>query len=257
MCHISKLSLCAGEKESSVYSGAVSARCYFSGAAARRIAVLPDIYGVTPFYRGLSSFLSDKGANVYLVNPWEPYGDLPEMTRDAAWTRRHLIRDRAFCDDVAAFLEQERIDTLIGFCIGGNYLFELVRRGYRGTCCAFYPLPWGMANEDGLQPPFEFMVQLERKVTILTGEDDPLAGPENTAKLRAICARNPRMELHLYESSGHGFLADIDSEEAKLRNNARNALEVMLDQIFPDPDGGPGPHSSGGRDLLPAGGARA
>lgn len=196
--------------------------------------MLPDIYGVTPFYRGLASYLSDRGATVFLVNPWRPFGTLPEMTREAAWERRHHIRDRAFCDDLTAFVEQERIDTVIGFCIGGNFLLELVRRGYTGTCCAFYPLPWGMANKDELQPPFEYMERLEHQVTILTGEQDALAGPENTDRLRAVCAQNPAMDLHLYESSGHGFLADLDSDEEHLRSNARAALDVVLSKVFPE-----------------------
>ena len=235
MCHIRKLSLCASDMEASEYVGTVPAWCYANTSAPIRIALLPDIYGVTPFYRGLASFLSGHGATVYLVNPWQPFGELPEMTREAAWARRHHIRDRAFCDDLAVFVEQERIDTVIGFCIGGNFVFELVRRGYRGTCCAFYPLPWGMANQDGLQPPFEYMERLDQEVTILMGEQDPLAGPDNTSWLREVCARNPAMDLHLYESSGHGFLADLDSDEEKLRSNARRALDVLLRKVFREP----------------------
>lgn len=235
MCHIRKLSLCPDEQQVSEYTGAVSALRYANAGGSRRIALLPDIYGVTPFYKGLASLLSDRGAIVYLVDPWHPFGELPEMTREAAWARRHHLRDRAFCDELEAFLGQEGIDTIVGFCIGGNFVLELVRRGYRGTCCALYPLPWGMANEDGLQPPFEYMDALEHEVTILMGEQDPLAGEENVHRLRETCARNPAMDLHLYEASGHGFLADVDSDQETLRSNARAALDLMLGRVFPTP----------------------
>ena len=235
MCHIRKLSLCPDEQQVSEYTGVVSALRYASAGGSRRIALLPDIYGVTPFYKGLASLLSDRGAVVYLVDPWQPFGELPEMTREAAWARRHHLRDRAFCDELNAFLDQEGIDTIVGFCIGGNFVLELVRRGYRGTCCAFYPLPWGMANDDGLQPPFEYMEGLDHEVTILMGERDPLAGPENIRRLREVCARNPAMDLHLYGVSGHGFLADVDSDQETLRSNARAALDVVLNRVFRAP----------------------
>ncbi len=250
MCHISQLSLCPAAKQASEHAGIVSARCYTNSGTCRRIAVLPDIYGVTPFYQGLAAFLADRGASVYLVNSWQPFGELSEMTREAAWARRHRIRDGAFCDDLAAFVERERIDTVVGFCIGGNFLFELVRRGYGGTCCAFYPLPWGMPNEDGLQPPFEYMERLEQEVTILMGGQDPLAGPGNTDRLRQICGRNPAMDLHLYESSGHGFLADVDSDDETLRSNARAALEVLLGKVFPEHDSGHVERSSENGEAL-------
>ncbi len=232
MCHINQLSLLADDLAPSPYPGAVSALRYGGEAASRRIALLPDIFGVTPSCKGLACFLSHRGARVYLVNPWEPFGELAEPTREAAWERRHRIRDRSFCDSAGSFLMQERIETVVGFCIGGNFLLEMVRRGYTGCCCAFYPLPWGMPNPEGLQPPFEYMVDLEHEVTILAGEADHLAGPENTRRLRDICRRNPKLDLHLYASSGHGFLADLDSDDRMLRANARAALEILLERVF-------------------------
>lgn len=250
MCHIRKLSLCPDEQRASEYTGSVSALSFKNAGGHRRIALLPDIYGVTPFYQGLASLLSDRGALVHLVDPWQPFGELPEMTREAAWARRHHLRDRLFCDELEAFLGQERIETVVGFCIGGNFVLELVRRGYRGSCCAFYPLPWGMANEDGLQPPFEYMEALDHEVTIIMGERDPLAGAENVHRLREICARNPALDLHLYEASGHGFLADVDSDRETLRSNARAALDLMLDKAFPTPRPESVAHPVAGIELL-------
>ncbi len=233
MCHTRELSFFGGVGAPSPYAGEVTALRYGDDDAPRRIAVLPDIYGVTPFYQGFSSFLADQGARVDLVNPWEPFGDLPEMTREAAYERRPRIRDRAFCDDVERYLSKQHVETVVGFCIGGNFLLELVRRGYRGDSFAYYPLPWGMPNQDAIDPAFEYMPELAHPVTILMGVEDPLAGPENIERLRSVCTANPALDLHLYEKSGHGFLTDLESEDDALRNNALDAMRVLTEKAFP------------------------
>lgn len=218
----------AGKIDSNVF-----ALTYGSQEAVRKIAVLPDIYGLTPFYQAFASWIAARGAEVYLVNPWQPFGELPESTREAAFDRRHKLRDRAFCDQLGQFIESMRIDTIIGFCIGGNFLLELVRRGYTGIACALYPLPWGMPNEDDIDPAFEYMESLQHPVQIFMGRNDPLAGPENIHRLKQVCETNPLLELQLYDASGHGFLGDLDSDDERLRANALEALDQLTRRVFP------------------------
>lgn len=233
MCHKEPLTHFGEQLPAKSIEEEVSALVYGEGRAARKIAVLPDIYGLTPFYQGFSSFLARHGAEVHLVNPWQPFGELPESTREAAYERRHMLRDTAYCNQLALYIDRIGFDAVIGFCIGGNFLLELVRGGYRGISSAVYPLPWGMSNVDALDPAFDYMGHLPHPVTILMGEEDSLAGADNIRRLQDVCGSNPALTLHLYPKSNHGFLTDIDSGDELLRANAYHALEVIVQTVFP------------------------
>lgn len=198
-----------------------------------KLAILPDIYGLTDFYKGYASFVAAKGADVFLTNPWQPFGELPEPTREAAYERRAKLKDREHCDQLERFLTNTGIEAVVGFCIGGNFAFEMARRGFAGTIVAVYPLPWGMPNDDEITPPFEYMPELGKDVTILMGEADYLAGPENIAKLKDIVAGNPRLSMHLYSGSDHGFFKDVSGSDAVLKKNAEDAIGEVSRILFP------------------------
>lgn len=233
MCHADSSTFLGEAPDARDYDGSVSALVYGDAMTGRKIAVLPDIYGTTSFYRAFSAYIAARGAEVLLVNPWQPFGDLPELTRDAAYERRHQLRDKAFCSQLEVFIERESIDTIIGFCIGGNFLLELVRNSFRGICCAVYPLPWGMPNDDAIDPAFDYLPDITHAVSILMGREDQLAGPDNIRRLEDVCAANPALDLHLYEASGHGFLRDLDSDNVLLHANARDALKRIVTYVMP------------------------
>jgi len=141
MCHTRKIEYFGDAIAPEPFENGVEGLRYQGADASRNIAVLPDIYGLTDFYKGYASYIASQGANTFLVNPWAPFGELPEMTREAAYERRHKLRDKTHCDELEQFLKRAGIDTIIGFCIGGNFAFELARRGYTGMNVTIYPLP--------------------------------------------------------------------------------------------------------------------
>lgn len=232
MCHKDRINFFGEPGDCAEFSGSIDGLVFPGIDSTKRIAVFPDIYGLTDFYRGYAAYVAGFGARIYLVNPWSPFGELAEVTREAAYERRHKLRDREHCDQLEAFLASENIDAVVGFCIGGNFVFELARRGYEGTLIAIYPLPWGMANQDEIAPAFEFMPSLTKEVTIFMGDSDHLAGPDNIAKMKEIVAGNSRLTMHLYAGSNHGFFTDIDGSEDKLKGNAKDAIDRVTAILF-------------------------
>lgn len=232
MCHQDKINFFGEIGVGKEFSAEIDGLVFPGGPAGRTVAVLPDIYGLTDFYKGYASYLSGFGAKTFLTNPWSAFGDLADSTREAAYERRHLLKDKEHCDQLEAFLAREKVDAIIGFCIGGNFVLELARRGFDGTIIAIYPLPWGMANQDEIQAAFEYMPALSTQVTILMGEADHLAGPENIKKMKGIVAENESLTMHLYEGSNHGFFTDIDGIDEKLKDNARKAIDSVSKILF-------------------------
>ena len=232
MCHTNKIEFFGELLDYSEFSGDVNGLVFGGNEAGKRVAVLPDIYGMTDFYKGYASYVAGFGARTYLTNPWSEFGNLPEATREAAYERRHKLRDREHCDHLENFLANEKIEAVVGFCLGGNFVFELARRSYEGTLIAAYPLPWGMANQDEIAPAFEYMPALGKEVTILMGEADHLAGPDNIRKLKDIVVANAKLTMYLYGGSNHGFFTDIDGSDEKLRGNAKAAIDKVTAILF-------------------------
>ena len=232
MCHTDEIQYFGATGPYSAFSDEVDGLLFQGDNASLNVAVLPDIYGLTDFYKGYASYLSKRGARVYLTNPWSEFGELPEPTREAAYERRHKLHDHAHCDALEVFLAARNIDAIVGFCIGGNFSFEMARRGFDRTNISIYPLPWGMDNQDVISPAFDYMPELAQDVTILMGESDHLAGPENIEKLKKIVDGNDKLTLHLYSGSNHGFFTAIDGDDEKLRANAKDGIEKVNGILF-------------------------
>lgn len=224
MCHDHAISVFPQPGEPEILEGELTALAFGDATANKRLAIIPDIYGCNPFYRGFAAYWAGRGARVFLMDPFAPFGELPEATREAAFARRAKLRDKAYLDAFERFLSDHKVDGVIGFCLGGLYVFELARRGYGGDLVAFYPFPQGLPNQDPLPTPFEYLGHVERPHLVLIGDQDGSVGPDNVARLAEVARANPAIELHRYPGSQHGFLADLDSEDATLRANARDAL---------------------------------
>ncbi|QLC26423.1 dienelactone hydrolase family protein [Parasphingopyxis algicola] len=196
----------------------------FGGDTERRIAILPDIYGCNDFYRGLSTHLAERGAQVFLVDTFAGLGDLPEVTREAAFARRGQVEDKAFLDRFEDFVRRNRIGGVIGFCLGGLYVFELARRGVDADLLGLYGFPQGLPNQDPLPVPFEYLPQVTTPFAMLLGAEDESVGADNIAKLGTLAPDIPAMALKVYDGVGHNFLPFLDSDDADKKAIAKDAL---------------------------------
>lgn len=202
-----------------------------SGPASKRVMILTDIYGCNEFYQSFASYLTIQGWQVHLMDLFTDLGELKEITREAAFERRHLLRDRQVCDQLQRYITSQKVSAVVGFCLGGNYVFELAKRNVSVNLVGFYPFPAGLPNEDGLDVPLTYLDQVNRPVTLLMGGSDDAAGRENIAKAADIAKTNPALDVHIYEKSGHGFLAYLDSDDEILRKNAEDSLAVCVKKI--------------------------
>src|SRR3546814_16692289 len=93
MCHIEQCSsFPSGDAGAFFDEGEVSGYRFGDDASDRRIAILPDIYGCTSFYRGFAAHLAAKGAVVDLIRTFVDLGDMAEHTRAAPCERRHRLK---------------------------------------------------------------------------------------------------------------------------------------------------------------------
>lgn len=224
MCHGAAVAAFPVPATATDFSSDVEGYHYAGSPDGRRIAILPDIYGCNPFYQGLATLLANRGANVYLVDPFAEFGALPEMTRDAAFARRHKVADTAYIDRFERFVGETNIAAVIGFCLGGLYVFELARRGVDCDLLGLYGFPQGMQNQDPLPVPFDYLPSVTQPFTMMMGADDHAVGVEHVARLADMAPAVPAMNLVTLTGVGHNFLPLLDSEDAALRETAKVAL---------------------------------
>lgn len=233
MCHTrANIALPSPGQADRISDPGATALAYGAPASDHRIIVIPDIYGASPFYRGLSTWYANKGARVFLLDPFAEVGELPEVTREAAFARRAKLRDRACVDAIEDFAGRHRVTGIVGFCLGGLYVFELARRGVNAALISLYGFPQGMPNHDPLPVPFDYLDGLAAQQIAIFGETDYLQTPENFARLKDLAAKNPGFSLRLYPKSGHGFLADLDSQDDTLCTNAHDALALTTKALL-------------------------
>lgn len=227
MCHTqAPLSLPPAAQAERITESDITAYRFGPTNARKVIALIPDIYGATPFYRGLATWYASAGAEVFLLDPFAAIGELHEVTREAAFARRAKLRDKPYVDALEQFARRRCVTGVVGFCIGGLYVFELARRRLPAALVSLYGFPQGLPNDEPLPVPFEYLEDLPVDQVAIFGDKDYLQTPENLARLRAISEKNPSFQLKLYPGSGHGFLADLDSENELLRSHAKDALAL-------------------------------
>ena len=185
------------------------------------VVLVPDVRGLYPHFRELSTRLAGEGFAVLAVDLYRRTGP-PEITSPAAAMRwiRELPDPQVLGDLQAAigFLSAHptvagRRVGVTGFCMGGQYAI-LAACSCTGlsACAPFYGM---LAYPPGLDPakkprsPLEAAPDLSCPLLGFYGERDPLIPPGEVDAFRArLAAAGRAAELRVYAGAGHAFMND-------------------------------------------------
>jgi carboxymethylenebutenolidase len=189
------------------------------------VVMIPDVWGLSDFYRGLARRLADDGFAVLALDPYRKTGrgDFTDVAGALAWIAQ-------LSDPLVLETVQEAVDALAahpavagrkigvtGFCMGGQYAL-LSACSVRGlsACAPFY----GMVRyAPGLDParkpraPLDALTDLSCPVMGFYGAEDAIIPPADVEALRArLAASGQPYELHLYPGAGHAFMNEARVE---------------------------------------------
>lgn len=185
------------------------------------VVMIPDIYGATPFYQGLSSRLAVGGHPTLLVDYFYQAGELAELTREAAFARLASVDGDRALSDVEAAIELAgrnagglgRVGTL-GFCLGGQLglLLAAQRRDLVTGC--FYAFPEGVSASMAVHPsrPIDLAADITGPIFAVWGDEDyiPVATIERFAA--EMDRHGADYRWRLVPGHGHGFLQGLESD---------------------------------------------
>jgi len=217
------------------------------GTAGDGVIVLPDYYGLTPFYEALAMRFAEAGVDALAI---DYYGRtaLPPP-RDAGFDHvAHSGRTTwaGLQADIAAAAEELRVQRgvtrlfSIGFCFGGRTSFllgtlpELEMSGVIG----FYGWPVGDFANDS-PAPADVTEQLVSPLLGIFGAADPKIGLDDVSAFETALERAPVDHRVLsYAGAPHSF---FDRQQADHRDAAEAAWAEVLAFIGAQSVSGPQP----------------
>jgi dienelactone hydrolase len=171
------------------------------------VLLVPDAYGVTEHAIGLAQRLAAEGHPVLVADLW---GERRRPADQAEFGPMigALVADRdRWLGRVAAahtaLREQPGLAglpvVLLGYCVGGSSALEYVRTG--GDVAGAASIHGGL---DLLAP--DWSAASAPAVLVCTGEDDPMATPQQRADLTAaLSGAGSDWQLHVYSDTVHAF----------------------------------------------------
>lgn len=208
------------------------------GARIGAVVIITDIYGATPFYRGLAARLAESGFTTavpdYLLHQ---VGDLEKSDRDHAIARaRGLDQQRALIDvgAVADWLKRKTNTNrvgLIGFCLGGTFALDLAAQRHDLAVVSLYGFPDGVAGTNPVPAPMSIIDQIAGPILGLWGEEDYMGMDRVRAFCAGVAAHNPQFESHIYPGVGHGFLSELASDDESAAHAWSRTTQFLAGQL--------------------------
>lgn len=180
------------------------------------VVLHPDVGGLRPLFTDLARRLATHGLAVRAVEPFAP---TPEVLTAGVEARLAGIRD--LDDDTQLAMLEAAADRLVveddvtrvgvlGFCMGGHYVFKAAAGDRFDSAVAFYGM---LRTPEGWDGPGHRIAPLAVASTMVPtlavfGSADPWTPPADIAALRVAWTDRPDCEIAEFEGADHGFVHD-------------------------------------------------
>jgi carboxymethylenebutenolidase len=204
------------------------------------IVLHPDIGGLRPLYEDMARRLATNGFAVCAI---EPFAAQPEAARASVETRLAHVTD--LDDDQQLEMLSAAADLLVvdddvsrvavlGFCIGGHYVFKSAASGRFDAAVAFYgmlrtPDAWRGAGHR--IDPLEVAHRMCPTLAIF-GSADPWTPAVDIDALRAAWSARPDCEIVVIDGAEHGFVHDPE-RPAHRSDDAAQCWDRALKWVSP------------------------
>ena len=221
-----------------VVDGPVPLRCWWAAPAddqhdidtittqKRVVIVLPEVFGVNAWVRGVADRLAAAGVPALAVPLFArtaPELDLAYETSDLAQGRRHkdaTTTDQILSDLSAAIIWLARVCpgaeiSVVGFCFGGHAALLAATLPAVKHSFDFYGAGVSRMRPGGGPPSLALLPSIQGQLTCLCGTADPLIPAEDRAAIQAALRESDpegdRLRYVELEGADHGFMCDARS----------------------------------------------
>ena len=184
------------------------------------LVVHPDMGGVRPLFEDMARRLATNGLAVCVV---EQFAGQPESARASIESRVAHVKDLddaqqlemlAAAADLLVVEDDVARVSVLGFCMGGHYVFKAASTDRFDAAVAFYGM---LRTPDAWKGPGHRIEPLDvasRMVPTLAffGGDDPWTPPADIEALRAAWSARRDCEIVVVEGADHGFVHDPDRD---------------------------------------------
>jgi carboxymethylenebutenolidase len=208
------------------------------------VVLVPDIYGMTPFYLGLAGEMARDGLLTLVVDYFFREGDLREGSREEALARKQRCDEVRSLQDVGAALDWLRLRSgldsgrtgVLGFCLGGTLGLDLAAERSDLAVVSYYGFPASMPGPKAAPAPIDLAGRISGPILAFWGDRDPGIPKETIDRFAALMAEHRADYEHtVYPGLGHGFLAGLadgsrDDHEAA-EESWRRALDFFRREL--------------------------
>ena len=200
-----------------------------SSERAPAIVLVHEVFGLDAHMQDVAHRFAREGFAVLAPDLWsregEPGPRASEHEPAPAWTSEQIrsavqsLPDRRVLADLEGALAwlEKRADVdagklaALGFCMGGNYAFQLGCASRRLNCVVDFYGRLVYSELDAAKPiqPLELALNLSVPLLAIFGERDASITPEHVERLRRLLTQGAKhFEIVTYPEAGHGFFND-------------------------------------------------